>query len=123
MDGWEPRTVTEFERDGDGRVVRAVEYRESEFDEEQYALMLAYHRFESDLGPHGHLMSEATDERANPNEYDGGYRYVADGPVTDWAEKARLDRIDAYRKELGDNANLNGVLFPVRKVVDLPPGE
>lgn len=63
-------------------------------------------------------MSEATSDRANPNNYDGGYRYVADAPFTDWAEKARLDRVDAWKLEAGEKANLNGLIFPVRKVTD-----
>lgn len=121
MDGWEPRTVTEFVRDDAGRLIQTVEYRESEFDDEQVALMLAYARHTADLGPHGHPMSEATDSRANPNEYDGGYRYVAENPVTDWAEKTRLDRIDEWKKEAGENANLNGLIFPVKKLVDQLP--
>ena len=66
-------------------------------------------------------MSEATDVRANPNNYGGGYRFVADAPITDWAEKAHRDRAAAWQKELGDNANMNGLIFPVRKVVDLLP--
>ena len=83
--------------------------------------MLAYTRHQSDLGPHGHPMAEATDDRANPNNYEGGYRYVAENPVTDWVEKTRLDRIDEYKKEAGEGANLNGLIFPVRKQVDQLP--
>lgn len=82
--------------------------------------MLAYQEFAADLGTHGYSMAEATSDRANPNNYAGGYRYVADAPITDWAERARLDRMDAWREQLGDNANMNGLIFPVRKVDDPP---
>lgn len=104
------------EYDADGVLLRIVEYREPEWDAEQRALMLAYERYMSDIGPHGQPMSEATDPRANPLDYDGGYVYVADDPITDWAEKARLDRIESKRAELGDKANMNGLIFPVRKL-------
>lgn len=117
MDGWEPRTVTEYEY-ADGVLVRSVEYREPEFDDAQVDLMIAYQRYVADVGRHGHLMSEATDPKADPNEYDGGYRYVADDPVVDWAEKARLDAEEAWRRAAGDDVNMNGLIFPVRKVTD-----
>ena len=68
-------------------------------------------------------MAEATDDRANPNNYNGGYRFVGDPPITDWATKAQLDRAAAWQEALGDNANMNGLIFPVRKVVDLPAAE
>lgn len=79
--------------------------------------MLAYQRYASDLGAHGYLMSEVTDDRANPNYYgDDYYRYIAEAPRTDWAERARLDAIEAWRDAAGENANMNGLIFPVRKV-------
>ncbi|MET0888383.1 MAG: hypothetical protein ABWX92_18255 [Mycetocola sp.] len=96
--------------------MRAIEYREGEFDDEQTQWLIAYGRVERDLGRHGFSMAEATSPDADPNNYDGGYRFIADAPITDWAEKARLDRIDKYRTEAGENANLNGLVFPVRKV-------
>jgi hypothetical protein len=95
-----------------------MEHREPEFDDEQVAWLTAYARLEADIGPHGHLISEATSPRAHPNEYDGGYRYVTDAPITDFAEKSRLDRIDAWRVEAGEKANLNGLIFRTRKVED-----
>lgn len=82
--------------------------------------MTAYRRHVKDLGPHGHPMSEAMSERADPNNYDGGYRYVTDGPFTDWAEKSRLDFIDAWRAAAGENPNMNGLTFPVRRVDNEP---
>ena len=117
LDGWEPRTVTEPEYDPDtGVLLRSVEHREPEFDDEQVAWMLAYARHSSDIGAHGQLISEATDPRADPNDYEGGYRYVVDPPITDWAEKQRLDDIEAWKVAAGENANLNGLIFRVRRV-------
>lgn len=85
-------------------------------------LQLAYQSYIDGLGAHGFPMREAMSPAANPESYSGGYRYVAEDPVTDWAEKARLDRMDAYRESKGDNANLNGLVFPVRRV-DYTPVE
>lgn len=116
LDGWEPRTISEHEYDGD-RLVRTVEYRESEWDDEQVALATAYKRFADDLGPHGHLMSEATSPDADPNNYDSPLRFVADGPVTDWARKTQMDAEAAWREAAGEKANMNGLIFPVRKLV------
>ena len=115
LDGWEPRVVTVPEYDSE-RIVRTVEYREPEWDEEQVALMTAYKRFADDIGPHGHLMSEATSPDANPNNYDSPLRFVGEAPITDWARKAQLDREAEWREAAGDNANMNGLIFPVRKV-------
>lgn len=115
LDGWEPRTLTEYERDSAGKVVRALECRESEWDEEQVALMTAYKRFADDIGPHGFLMSEATDPGADPNEYDNPLRFVAEAPVIDWVRKAQLDAEAAWRTAEGEDANMNGLTFPVRK--------
>ena len=121
LDGWEQRSVAIPEYDDAGVLVRTVTYWESEWDAEQLALMTAYERHIADLGPHGHPMSEATSAAANPNNYEGGYRYVVEPFVTDWVEKARLDAAEAHRKEQGENANMNGLIFPVRKVTDALP--
>lgn len=116
LDGWEPRTLIEYERDDDGNVVQAIEYRESEWDEEQVQLMTAYKRFADDIGPHGHLMSEATSTDADPNNYDSPLRFVSDGPITDWARRAQMDAEAAWREAAGEKANMNGLIFPVRKL-------
>lgn len=115
MDGWEPRTVTEFVRDANGNVVQEVHHRESEFDDEQRDWLIAYARYKSELGPHGFLMSEATSPDADPSKDGGTFKFVArEKPTTDWAKKAELDRVDAYKKKHPD-ANLNGLIFRVEK--------
>lgn len=108
--------VTEYERDDRGNVIRAVEYRESEFDDEQRAWVLAYRRHESDVGSHGELLSEATSDFADPTYYgEGSIRYITHGPFTNHAEKAFRDAQDAYKKDAGENANLNGMYWTVEK--------
>lgn len=59
-------------------------------------------------------MPEATSDEADPNEY-GRFRYVASEEKTNWAEKARLDKIEALRKEKGEGANMNGVFVTVER--------
>lgn len=74
--GFEPASVTELERDGEGRVVRVVTRRESEFSDTDREMLLAYKQQQATLLPHGQPMDEATDPRADPNYYgDDAYRY------------------------------------------------
>ena len=61
-------------------------------------------------------MSEATSPEADPNNYEGGFRYVTDPPVVDWAVKSRMDYIDSWKAAAGEKANMNGLIFPVRRV-------
>lgn len=89
---------------------------EPEWDEEQLDLVLAEQRVRNLTGPNGEWMPEATSDDADPNNYDSGYRYKPEGPFTNWAEKTRLDALDAYRKAMKEDANLNGVYFTVDKL-------
>jgi hypothetical protein len=100
----------------DGVLLRTLTYRESEWDDEQRSLMFAYKRYLADLGPHGYSMAEATDVGGDPNDYESGFGWVADAPIIDWVERTKLDRIDAFRAEAGEKANMNGLIFPVRRV-------
>lgn len=96
--------------------MRSVEYRESEWDDEQRDLAMAYLRYVGDIGPHGHLMSEATDPGADPMDYENPLRFVAGEPVMDWAAKAKADGEAAWRAANGDDADASGWIFPVRKL-------
>lgn len=97
-------------------MVRAVEYRESEFDDEQRAWVLAFRRHEADMGSHGELLSEATSPEADPNYYGpGSIRYTPHGPFTNQAEKVYRDTEAAYKAEAGENANLNGMYWTLEK--------
>lgn len=91
--------------------------REPEWDDEQRELALAFAAYMRDMGPNGEQLSEATSDLADPNYYGpGSIRYVARGHFTNWAEKAKRDAEDAYKKEAGDNANLNGMFWTVEKL-------
>jgi hypothetical protein len=87
---------------------------EPEWDDEQVDLVIAEQMVRNLTGPNGEWMPEATSEDADPNAY-SGYRYKANGPFTNWAEKERLDALDAHRKQMGERANLNGVYFTADK--------
>lgn len=60
-------------------------------------------------------MPEAVSDGADPNNYESGYRYVTE-TWTNWAEKQRQDALESLRKELGEDANMNGKFATVRRV-------
>lgn len=108
MKGWEPAEVTTYEYDGD-RLVRSVTVRESEYDGEQVALLLASRRISADVGPHGIPMSEAT-------AADGRGKFEGfPVPRIDWAEFARQHAKDHYYAQYPD-ADRAGHLWGVRRV-------
>jgi len=117
LQGWEPEEVTAYEYDSDGRLVRSVTTRESEFDDEQRTLLLAIIDFESGIGAHGHPYAEAMSDEADPTNYGGHWRYEGVGPFTDHAEKAKADAIDTYKAQFPKDAppNMNGLVFRVVK--------
>jgi hypothetical protein len=97
--------------DGD-RMVSS--YTEPEWSDEDRDMMLAHTRLELRTGPSGEYLPEATSDAASPeNATSPGYGYVAKGPFTNWAQKAKQDAWDARKKSLGENANMNGVYFTV----------
>lgn len=102
-----------YEHDTNGRVVASV--TESEWDQEQIDLLVAEDQLRRLTGPNGEYLPDATSASADPNEY-SGYRYVATGPHINWAEKTRLDAIDAHRKKVGDTADLNGTYWTVDRL-------
>ena len=63
--GWTPETVTEYEYDADGRLVRSIQRTESAWDEDQYGLVAASADIESDLHSCGHPLSETTSWEAD----------------------------------------------------------
>jgi len=116
--GWEPRTFTTVHRDGDGQVVGEVSELEPEFDDEQRNWLVAYQMHLDGLDPNGFPIGEATSIEADPATREGAFKFVADEePTVNYAEKARLDAADAYRKKYGDKVNLNGMSWSVQKVV------
>ena len=82
MTGWEPAEVTSFEYDADGRVVRAVTVRESEFSLGDVAALVASRRAESvRRSPTGYTLAEAKDP-ANQ------FAFEVKNPKRDWAVAA-----------------------------------
>lgn len=126
MQGWEPREVTRYVRDADGRVLEAVTEREAEFDAAQVALLVAHLRSETQpRGPHGVLLSEATDPALDPAGWKpGGPRIEVHGPKTDWVAQ-RLDREQKAYYEKYPNAPRDEHLWSVRivKPDELPAAE
>ena len=105
------------EYDDDGRLIRSVSTVEPEFDAEQVAYLIAIRLYENDIGPHGHPMSEAMSSEADPNNYEGHWRYEGTGPFFDWAKRAESDAIDAYRSQFPKDSppNMAGLVFRVVK--------
>jgi hypothetical protein len=111
--------------DDDGRLVSVRVERDPEWTADQVSLVLGVEAYERSVGPHGIPINEATNPENDPDNPNGtGYFRagvpVTDpdgvtswGPVIDLAEKARLDRMDEYRKAAGEDGNVNGVTFPV----------
>jgi hypothetical protein len=89
---------------------------ESEWDDESRDWVTALAFVERNTGRNGEWLPDATSPAASPTSYDSGYRYVTDGPFTNYAEKARLDAMDAHKKAAGKEANLNGLFFTVDRL-------
>lgn len=99
-------TVYHHEYDEDGRPVRTISIPEAEWSRADVALLIASRQREKEIGAHGIPMSEATDPK---NQF--GF---TTGLVMDWAERSRLDAIEAHKKK-NPKQNLNGLMFPVRR--------
>lgn len=98
-------------------------WTEAEWDEESHDYVLAADRLARLTGPNGEYLPDATSDGADPTEYTSGYRYVAHGPFTNWAEKMRLDAIDQYKKEAGEHPNLNGLYWTTERIeFEVPSG-
>lgn len=91
--------------------------REPEWDDEQRAYIIEYLAWRRRIGSHGHPMDEATSPLADPANPDAEWRYVADPlPIIDFAERERTAVRDAYRKQLGDEGSMAGLIFTVERV-------
>lgn len=106
--GREPASVTEFEWDEHGRLLRAVTVREPEFTErDRFLILRQRHEDELPRNSHGVLLTEATDP-AN------AYAFEAVGPTTDFVEKTLANAQEKYRTDWPD-ADTAGHLWGVRK--------
>lgn len=70
------------------------------------SLALAELEIEASTGRFGESLSEAMNPGADPSDYSTGYRYVAKGPVTNWAERAYADAEEQHRASLGKDAKM-----------------
>ncbi len=106
--------MTEVVYDDAGRVSQVITRRESEWSQSDVDLMVASRLQEASIGPHGQPLDEAMSPLADPSSWDAQWGYEAYSEK-DYAEKAKRDAEDAYRKALPDGVSMNGVVFRVRK--------
>ena len=83
--------------------------------DEQVDWLLASVAVESEYGAYGEVLADAINEKANPNNYEGGYRYVPEGPFINWAEKTAEDAKDVFLKE-NPNVSRAGLVWTVKRV-------
>lgn len=88
---------------------------------DQIDLLIASDEIERDVGHHGQPMSEATSDEADPNNYEGAYRYVAH-PVVDWAERAIKDARKTLQSTIPDE-DLSDTVFVVERIDNESPAE
>jgi hypothetical protein len=131
--GKEPAETHTFEYAPDGRIASVRVQKEPEWTPDQVSLILAVEAYEEMVGPHGQPMDEALSAESDPSNRSGKRIYRAGvptrtpegnliyAPIMDWAEKARLDAIDAYKQQVGETGNTNGLVFPVQ-VIERRPG-
>lgn len=112
MAGWEPATITEYEYDADGRLVRSITTREPEFSDDDVELLTAHLANARDTGRYGESLSEATSDLADPTIYgDTAVRYVA-GHHVNHAEAA----VEQYREDHKADLPKHGAAFFVERV-------
>lgn len=119
-----------YEHDASGRLSSSVTTLESEFGPTDIDWLTALLEVERETGPHGFLISEATDPDADPDRPDATHRFIAGTPQTtpdgdvvfsptyDLAERARLNYIADLRKEERDPHA--GLIVPVNRIAVTP---
>lgn len=90
-------------------------WTESEWDDDQRELIAAEQIVRANTGTNGEWLPDAMSDAADPMAY-SGFRYAGEGPFTNWYEKAKLDRMDEYKKQAGEKVNMNGVYFTAKEV-------
>jgi hypothetical protein len=126
LQGWEPSERTVYEYGSDGRLSSSTTTLESEFGPTDLEWLSALLEVERETGPHGFLMSEATDPDADPDLPGAHYKFVAGtpqesphggivwSPTYDLAERARLHYISDLRGE--DRDKHAGLIVPVNRI-------
>jgi hypothetical protein len=100
--GWEPTETTKYEYRDDGKLISSTTTRESEFDTEQVAWLLASDRLESDTGRLGESLSDAMSPDADPNNWDRKFDIEVSGPTFNWVEYTLGRAQDAFYKQYPD---------------------
>ncbi len=106
--GWEPAEVTTH-YDPDWNVTgHSITTREPEYDTQDRALIAAsWEREREPRGQHGIPIAEATDPARQ-------YEWVVDLPTRDFAQQKLNAAREKYRKEWGDTADMDSLLWQVR---------
>lgn len=120
--GWEPSTITEYEYDDAGRIIRATANPEPEYSEEDLVMLAAWRELDAETGSYGENLLEAFSPESDPNNPKATHKYVAGEtvageqvPLVNYAEKALLDARDRYSKKY-PNVSTNGHHWPVQRV-------
>lgn len=105
LEGWEPATVTTFERDGRGRTTREVTVREPEFDRTDIARLLSARRIKTAArGSHGYPLAEATDPAK-------AAEMAVRVPATDFYADKLNKAQEFYEKKYGDTVDHKTLLW------------
>lgn len=102
--GYELKTVTRYEYDASGRVVRSVTTREPEWDDEDRELALGLLAYEADLCPGCKQPMAETTDPANEG------RYVADLAI----RCHRCTAVEAAAAKYEGNPAPNALFIPVK---------
>jgi len=108
--------VTSVRPDGDGGFV--VE-RESEWTDEDVALLIASKEQAAGIGPHGISMLEAMDPLADPNRRFEGWHYEARVRI-DFAQRA-LNVAQQERAEKYPDEDRGSLRWSLERIEDGPP--
>jgi len=107
-------TVTEYTYDADGRLLRAVEQREPEFDEDDVNQLLALQAVRRDTGRYGESLADAMSPQADPNYNEpDAIRYIAHERVNQ-AEAA----VELYKEQNKDELPRGAVFWVERKTYE-----
>lgn len=124
LSGWEPATTTIYEYDEQGRMVRSVSVPESEWDDDQRALMIALQLYRDSLCPSCGLPLEETrdplHDRDNP---EATHVYVVTGHRRCHACTALMASDEEFRNPTGDGMAAPNQPGAVAHLVELVPRE
>lgn len=92
--------------------------RETEWTPDDVALLMAQHELESEIGPHGQPMSEATSGDMDPMA-PGEHKYEA-YYTRDYAAIELANGPKRLKRQLGEDTDISDLVWGVRKVKKTP---